>query len=272
MSNGPLGGYHAAVAAPIVTLTTDFGTVDGYVGAMKGVILSRAPAAPLVDITHDLPRQDVTAAAHALANAVPFFPPGTIHVAVVDPGVGTARKPIILVDREHLYVGPDNGIFSLIAPRPQQAFEIAEPAFIREKPSATFHGRDVFAMAAGRLAAGAQPEEAGPPVVLRGRLPPLTGADDAAVYRVQHVDAFGNLITGIAAAGLAPGVRLRVAGRDIDGLSHTYQDVATGELVAYVGSRGTVEIAVREGNAGELLGAARGTVVEILPPVGPGQR
>ncbi|HLU66508.1 MAG TPA: SAM-dependent chlorinase/fluorinase [Kofleriaceae bacterium] len=251
----------------LVTLTTDFGTTDGYVGAMKGVILSRAPAATVVDLTHTIPRHDVTAAAHALANAVPFFPPGSIHVAVVDPGVGTERKPIILRgDREQLFVGPDNGVFSLIAPRPQAVYEIASPEFRRERPSATFHGRDVFAPAAAALAAGLPPDQAGPAVVLRGQLPPITGADGADVYRVHHIDAFGNLVTNIPAASVAPGARLRVSGRDIDHLSRTYEDVAPGELLAYVGSRGTVEIAVREGSAAELLGAARATVVELLPP------
>ena len=250
----------------IVTLTTDFGTIDGYVGAMKGVLLARAPGVVLVDITHSIPRHDVTAGAHALANAAPYFPPGTIHVAVVDPGVGTARKPIVLVHREQVFVGPDNGIFSLVAPRPEAAYEIADPGFRRERPSSTFHGRDVFAAAAAALAAGAAPEQAGPPVVLRGVLPPLTGADEADVHRVQHIDAFGNLITRIPPRAVAPGARLRVSGRDIVGLSTTYEDVPAGELLAYVGSRGTVEIAVREGSAAELLGAARGTVVEILPP------
>lgn len=255
----------AHLAMAIVTLTTDFGTSDGYVGAMKGILLSLAPDVRIVDITHQVPRQDLLAAAHALATAVPFFPAGTIHLAVVDPGVGTARKPVVVREGEMLFVGPDNGICSLVMPRPEGAFEIAEPGFRRDNVSATFHGRDVFAVAAGRLAAGARPEDAGPPVVLRGKLPPVAGAEDATVHRVQHIDAFGNLITNIAAQPSLGESRFRVAGRDISGLAETYESVEVGELLAYIGSRGTVEIAVREGNAAELLGAARGTAIEVLP-------
>jgi S-adenosylmethionine hydrolase len=247
----------------LVTLTTDFGDADGYVGAMKGVIHTAAPGITIVDIAHSIPRHDVVAAAHALVNAAPHFPPGTIHVAVVDPGVGGDRKPVIVVDAPFLYVGPDNGIFSLVAPRPQAAHEITDPRFRRERASATFHGRDVFAAAAGRLAVGAPLDEAGPQVVLRGRLP-VPGAPGG--HHVLHIDVFGNLITGIAREKIPPQARFRVAGREIERLSDTYESVAAGELLAYIGSRGTLEIAVREGSASEVLGAARGTAVEIATP------
>lgn len=251
----------------IVTLTTDFGTADGYVGAMKGVLLSRAPGTHVVDISHDIPRHDVAAAAYCLANAVTFFPPGTIHVCVVDPGVGGERKEVIVVDREQLFVGPDNGAFSLVAPRPYAAYEIAADAFRRAKPSATFHGRDIFAAAAAGLARGAKPEEAGPQVVLRGKLPAAKGperrADGVLGGNVLHVDVFGNLITNIPGEKIPEAPRFRVAGREIAGLSTSFENVAEGELLAYVGSRRTVEIAVRNGNAAELLGASRGTVVEV---------
>jgi S-adenosyl-L-methionine hydrolase (adenosine-forming) len=253
----------------LVTLTTDFGTADGFVGAMKGVLHARAPGVTVVDISHDIPRHDIAAGAHALANAVPYYPEGTIHVAVVDPGVGGERKPVIVVDHGQLFVGPDNGLFSLVAPRPEAAYEIATAAYRREKPSATFHGRDIFAAAAARLAAGGAPEEAGPQVLLRGRLPAAAtteqdGASPAAV--VLHVDVFGNLITNLPGEGLPLEVRFQVGGRPIAGLSETYESVAPGELLAYVGSRGTVEIAVNGGNAAELLGAGRGTLVEVALP------
>jgi S-adenosylmethionine hydrolase len=253
----------------IVTLTTDFGTTDGYVGAMKGVLLARAPGVTLIDITHSIKPHDVAAAAYALANAVPYFPSGTIHVAVVDPGVGGKRKGVIVVDREQIFVGPDNGIFSLVVPRPQAAYEIAEPEFRRPKPSATFHGRDVFAAAAARLVSGGRPDEAGPQVVLRGRLQlgtALENTPNLRAARVLHVDVFGNLITNVPGARVPDSTRFRVAGREIAGLSATFESVAQGELLAYVGSRNTVEIAVREGNAAELLGASRGTVVELVLP------
>ncbi|HEY8146136.1 MAG TPA: SAM-dependent chlorinase/fluorinase [Kofleriaceae bacterium] len=244
----------------IVTLTTDFGDQDGYVGAMKGVILSRAPGVTLVDITHAVPRHDVAAAANALADAAPWFPSGTVHLAVVDPGVGGARAAVVLAAGGHLFVGPDNGLFALAAPRPDAVHAITEPAFRRDSVAATFHGRDVFAPAAARLALGATPAAAGPPVALRGRLELATG------NRVVHVDRYGNLVTDIA--GVAATARVRVAGRVIAGVSETYESVAVGELVAYVGSRGTLEIAVREGSAAELLGASRGTSVEIDVEVG----
>ena len=251
----------------IVTLTTDFGTSDGYVGAMKGVILSRAPDANIVDISHAIPAHDITAAAYALATAVPQFPPGTVHIAVVDPGVGGERKAVIVVDKEQYFVGPDNGIFSLVAPRPQAAYEISEAEFRREKPSSTFHGRDIFAPAAAKLAAGGKPEDAGPQVVLRGRLgSPGSDKKGRRPARVLHVDVFGNMITNIPADRLPRGAGFRVAGRQVAGLSETFESVAQGELLAYVGSRGLIELAIREGNAAEELGAGRGTIVEVVMP------
>jgi S-adenosylmethionine hydrolase len=247
----------------IVTLMTDFGTTDGYVGAMKGVLLSRAPGIHIVDITHELPRHDIAAAAYALTNSVPFFPPGTIHVCVVDPGVGGDRKPVIVLDKDQILVGPDNGLFSLVAPRPAAAYEISESAFLRDRPSATFHGRDIFAAAAAELARGGRAEDAGPQVVLRGRLSTADAPEGRSVT-VAHVDVFGNLITNLPVDRIPDGVRFRVAGRDIGGLRTTFESVGVGELLAYVGSRQTLEIAVRNGNAAEMLGASRGTVIEVV--------
>ena len=238
-----------------MTLTTDFGDRDGYVGAMKGVLLARAPGVTLVDITHAVPRHDVAAAANALADAAPHFPAATVHLAVVDPGVGGARAAVVVAAGGHLFVGPDNGIFSLVAPRPDAVHLIASPAFRRGEVAATFHGRDLFAPAAARLALGDPPAAAGPPVTLHGRL------DLPAGHRVVHVDRFGNLVTNLA--GVPPGSRFRIAGRVIAGLSGTYESVAVGELCAYLGSRGTVEIAVREGSAAALLGATRGTAIDV---------
>lgn len=245
-----------------MTLTTDFGDRDGYVGAMKGVILSRAPGVTLVDITHAVPRHDVAVAASALFDAAPWFPAGTIHLAVVDPGVGGARAAVVVAAGGQLFVGPDNGIFALVAPRPDAVHAIAAPAFRHDSVAATFHGRDLFAPAAARLALGDPPAAAGPPVALRGRLELPAG------HRVVHVDHFGNLVTNLAA--VPAGARFRIAGRAIAGLSQAYESVAVGELVAYVGSRGTVEIAVREGSAAELCGASRGTEIEIDVEVDPG--
>src|SRR5215831_5682554 len=147
---------------PIVTFTTDFGAHDGYVGALKGVVLSLAPQATLVDVAHGVPARDVAAGAVAIAQAAPLFPAGTIHVVVVDPGVGGARADLVVEAGGSFFVGPDNGVLSLAARGPRRIFRIEAPSFRREPVSPTFHGRDVFAPAAGRLAAGAAPSEAGP--------------------------------------------------------------------------------------------------------------
>ena len=254
----------------IVTLTTDFGTSDGYVGAMKGVILSRAAGARIVDIAHHIAHHDVAAGAFCLRQAAAYFPEGTIHVAVVDPGVGTERQPVIVDDGRHLFVGPDNGLFSLVAPAPRAAHAIEAPAFRLPRVSATFHGRDVFAAAAGALAAGMPPDAAGPAVTLRGRLDLAREAVSSApagarrTATVIHVDAFGNLITDCPGHALPPAPRVRVAGREIEGLSRTFGDVASGMLVAYVGSADTLEIAVREDSAARILGVGRGATLAII--------
>jgi S-adenosyl-L-methionine hydrolase (adenosine-forming) len=267
----------------VVTFTTDFGTVDGYVGAMKGVVLSLAPEAVLVDITHHIPRHDIAAGAFALAQAAPLFPPGTVHVAVVDPGVGGRRSDIVVEASGALYVGPDNGVLALAARGPRVAHRIERADFQRAQVSPTFHGRDVFAQTAGRLARGAHPRDVGPLLTAIEELPmpgragdgdrdddlddPAATAGDSAF--VVHVDAFGNLITSwpgdrLAAGastldlcGPAAGARFRVQAVT------TYADVAPGQLLIYVGSAGFVEIAVREGSAAVATGLARGDRIRL---------
>lgn len=246
----------------IVTFTSDFGTADGYVGAMKGVVLGLAPHAQIVDLTHEIPRHDVAAGAFALAQAAPLFPAGTIHLAVVDPGVGSDRAPVVVEAGGAILVGPDNGLLTLAARDPRIVRRIDAADFRREPLSATFHGRDIFAQTAGRLAAGAHPREAGP---LLPDLRPLTGgdaarADDEGV--ILHIDAFGNLITSFPREILVPGDWSLV----LDSMpatfavraGRTYADVEVGQPVAYVGSAGLVEIAVREGSAAAQLKARRG--------------
>ncbi|HKE17738.1 MAG TPA: SAM-dependent chlorinase/fluorinase [Kofleriaceae bacterium] len=254
------------MALALVTLTTDFGTADGYVGAVKGVLHRLAPGVTVVDITHDVPRHDIAAGAHVLATAAPWFPAGTVHVAVVDPGVGGARRGVVVAAGGQVFVGPDNGIFDLAAPLPSAVHEIAAAGFRADRVSSTFHGRDVFAVAAARLAAGAPPERAGPAVALTGRLPGAGAAGAAGAHRVVHVDVFGNLVTDVDGGAVPAGSRVRVAGREVGPLRATFEDVARGEVLAYVGSGGTVEIAVREGSAAELLGAGRGAPVEVIGP------
>lgn len=250
----------------VVTLTSDFGTGDGYVGAMKGVVLSLAPAARLVDITHAIPRHDIPAGAFALAQAAPHFPEGSIHVAVVDPGVGGERAGVIVAAGGHVFIGPDNGLFSLVAPTPRAVWAITADDFLGPQRSATFHGRDVFAVAAGRIAAGADPGEAGPRVELLGclTLPRAAAPAGGLVATVIHVDRFGNLITDVGADELPNQPRFRAGARTIESLSTTFESVARGELVAYIGSGNTLELAVREGDAAATLGLGRGDGVEVL--------
>ena len=242
--------------APCITLTTDFGTLDGYVGAMKGILTSGAPGVPIADITHAIPRHDVAAAAFAIAQAAPHFPTGTVHVAVVDPGVGGQRRPVVIQGEGQVFVGPDNGLFWLAEPSPRAAYAIEAARFRREHVSSTFHGRDVFAPAAATLATGVAPEAAGPEIELEGAL--AGEAPDAVI----HVDNFGNLITAIPRDRVPARASLQVSGRSIP-LVATYADVAPGELLAYIGSANTLEIAVREGSAAEALAAGRGSLVSV---------
>jgi S-adenosylmethionine hydrolase len=256
---------------PIVTFTTDFGAHDGYVGALKGVVLSIAPQATLVDIAHGVPARDVAAGAVALAQAAPLFPPGTIHVVVVDPGVGGARADLVVAAGGGLFVGPDNGVLSLAARPPRQIYRIAASGFRREPVSPTFHGRDVFAPAAGRLAAGAAASDAGPPLDTMVELgtPPLHRRDGVIEGEVIHVDGFGNLITSLPAElieGAAAEATVEVeggAGHFEPKLGRTFSDVEPGALIAYVGSGGQLEIARRNGSAARKLGAERGTIVRL---------
>jgi S-adenosylmethionine hydrolase len=230
----------------IITLVTDFGARDGYVGAMKGVIARQAPEARIVDIAHDVPRGDVAHAAWVVATACREFPDDTVHVVVVDPGVGGARREVVVHAGAQWYVGPDNGVFAYLD---GEAWSIA-----RGEASPTFHGRDVFAPAAARLVTFDYPF--GGKVELVGVLP--WGRRPAGEGRVVHVDHYGNLVTDLP--GGEAGEAIAVAGRRL-ALARTYEDVAPGELLAYVGSAGTIEVGVRDGRADRLLEAPRGTRV-----------
>jgi S-adenosylmethionine hydrolase len=260
----------------IVTFTTDFGFSDGYVAAMKGVVLSLAPQATLVDLAHGISAQDVVGGAVALAQAAPLFPPGTVHLAVIDPGVGSPRAGLVIEAGGSFFVGPDNGVLSLAARAPRRAFRIESPRFRRESVSPTFHGRDIFAPTAGRLAAGARPDEAGPELasVMELGAPTLRHLADHVEGTVIHVDGFGNLITSITgdlipvAAGDAPVADVEVELEGGEGkfhpiLARTFSDVEPNRLVAYIGSGGQLEIALRNGSAARFTGAARGSPVRM---------
>lgn len=244
----------------IITLLTDFGTADGYVGEMKGVLASLAPAAALVDISHDLPAHDVDAGRLALARYWRRFPVGTVHLVVVDPGVGSLRACVAVESQGRHLVGPDNGVLSpalLVG----DARVVALP--VPTSASATFHGRDILAPAAAALANGVALDTLGSPVMAPHvrRTPEARRLDDGGIGgEVISIDRFGNAITNLMT--LRPGGWIEVAGRVLP-LVRTYADVALGEAAALTGSSGLIEIAVREGSAASALGVVRGTAVVL---------
>jgi len=257
----------------IVTLTTDFGTADGYAGAMKGIILGICPEAVVVDISHEVKPQAVRQAAYVLSTVTPYFPEGTVHLVVVDPGVGSDRRAIAVQCGRATFVAPDNGVLSLaLALDPPQA---AVQILSSQPISATFHGRDLFAPVAARLACGAGLGEVGVPIAAGGlvRLSDLSAqrqADGSWLGQIVHVDRFGNLITDIEMAMTddpaperSPRAVVWVGKARIEGVVRTYSDVAPGEPVAYVGSSGRVEIALRDGSAAARLGVGVGDVVRV---------
>jgi S-adenosylmethionine hydrolase len=245
----------------VVTLLTDFGTVDGYVAEMKGVILSGAPGVTLVDITHDIPPQDVERARLTVARMWRRFPPGTIHVVVVDPGVGSARASLCVSSDERFLIGPDNGVLSpsLLLPG-ARAIRLPVPA----SASSTFHGRDVFAPCAAALARGESFDSLGEPMespVIRRTPEPVRSKTGALEGQIIVIDRFGNCVTNLF--GFRAG-KVLVDSREIP-VRATYADVAVGEAVAVVGSTGFIELAVRDGSAAEALGLSRGARVVLSP-------
>jgi len=240
----------------IITLLTDFGTADGYVGEVKGILVSLAPGTLLVDVAHDIQAGDVVAGCYVLGRVWRSFPKGTVHLAVVDPGVGSARRALAAEVGGQYFVAPDNGLLSdVLAAATPRCVSLAVPS----AASRTFHGRDVFAPAAARLAGGAPLLDLGAPLSDPVRLPPpvLTVEGSDLVGEVIHVDRFGTLITNLSRERVARAATVKIAGRGFP-LGATFADVPPGEPVAFVGSGGTVEIAVREGRADVVLGVARG--------------
>ena len=236
---------------------------------MKGVIASRAPGAQVVDLSHGIAPQNVLAGALVLRAAVPYFPAGTIHLGVVDPGVGTARRAICIETDRACFVGPDNGLLSLAAPaeRTIRVVEITNERYLLVPRSHTFHGRDVFAPAAAALATGVVPGALGPERsdVVRITLPVPVRDGRTIRGEVVYVDTFGNLATNIEATMLAEVVeRVEIAGRPIAGMVATYAAAPTGALLALVNSWGVVEIAVRDGDARARLDAQVGSPVIVV--------
>lgn len=243
---------------PLITLLTDFGSADHYVAEMKGVLLSRAPGVTLVDVTHGITPGDVRSAAYILGRTWHRFPTSTIHMVVVDPGVGTSRGALAFTAHEHWFVGPDNGVFTpVLHDTAVEAVVLPTP----ENASPTFHGRDVFAPAAAALARGVALQAlgesfAGMPERLAYTEPHYEGK--TVVGEVVYIDRFGSLVTNLTTELVPTYATLEVEDLDLGPLRRTYNDVTAGGLLAYVGSGGAIEIAVRNGSAARRLGVGVG--------------
>jgi S-adenosylmethionine hydrolase len=256
----------------IITLTTDFGTGSYYQAAMRGVILSINPAAMIVDISHDVPHQDVKKGAIVLDESTRWFPPGTIHVAVIDPGVGTNRAILYARIGEHHYIMPDNGLLSRLSARdkPSKILRLAEPKYWLPEVSSTFHGRDIMAPVAAHLSMGIEPDLLGPshkyPAVLSWRDVKITPTRIEG--EILEIDSFGNLITNITAEMLAnrpTDQRVCVVFNIYEtwGIYRTYGNQLSGTLCAVIGSNGRLELAIVGDNAGQRLGVQTGTPVTL---------
>mgnify|MGYP001106434048 CR=1 FL=1 len=246
---------------PIISLLSDFGLKDSYVSQMKAVILSINPRAVMVDLTHEIPKYDIRAGAFALASAALYFPKGTVHMAVVDPGVGGKRKPIIVQTEKSLYVGPDNGLLILAAKSEKihRVFEITQKRFMRQEISPTFHGRDIFSPVAAYLSKGISADRIGK--VLKTYFRPRFSSPiihgRVIDCEVLHVDSFGNVVTNVRQGdlnevGVKLGSRMRFGKNELF-FHRTYSDVAKGSLLGLVGSHGFFEISANQVNAARLL-------------------
>jgi len=268
----------------VITLLTDFGLADPYVGVMRGVILGIDPEATTVDLTHDVTPQDILQGAFLLGTSWHYFPPGTIHIAVVDPGVGTERRALLVQGPEHAFLAPDNGLLSFVLPEQEvngplfqpyigpvppgfKAYALTNPRYWRHPVSATFHGRDIFAPAAAHLSLGISPSELGEPVhsLTRLAVPVAEWQGNALAGYVLHIDRFGNVVTNITEALLGherQALAIEIGGRRVEGLSATY--AAREGLSALIGSHGNLEIVVKNGSAAQLLGVKVGDELQII--------
>lgn len=260
---------------PIITLTTDFGLNDHFVGTMKGVILNIVPDAEIVDICHTVQAFDILDGALALAHAYPYFPAGTVHLVVVDPGVGSARRPIVASSEEYNFVAPDNGVLSLMYAREERLSvrHVTSDHYFLQPLSNTFHGRDIFAPVAAYLAKGVVHDKFGDEISDYVRFnAPRPKQVDAKTLRgvVLKVDRFGNLITNFTPDDLpglfqapAPVFKIAISKKEITSLRTNYADGVPGEVFAILGSMGYLEIAANRGTAAQLVGANKGTEVNI---------
>lgn len=241
----------------IITMTTDFGNRDHYVGSMKGVIYTINPNVIIADITHGIPAHNIFSAAFTLRSFVPYFAKETIHIAVVDPGVGSIRKPIVLEADEKFFVGPDNGVFTYVILESDsfRAYEISNPKYFLSGVSSTFHGRDIFAPAAAHLSLGVPIGDLGKslpnPFMLEIQEPEI--GEEEIIGEVIYEDTFGNLITNIPGSMVDSNSRLSACDVLINGVCKSYSEVPEGELLAIIGSSGFLELSVNRGRASDLI-------------------
>jgi len=256
----------------IVTLMTDFGLADGYVASMKGVILGIFPAAVLVDVTHLAPPQDVCVGAFLLATVYRYFPAGTVHLAVVDPGVGTQRRGLLVKTADYYFVGPDNGLFSWVLQDESgwQAYSLDNPRYWRSEVSSTFHGRDIFAPVAGHLLCGVPAEAFGAACTpISAEWSKVGRSENRLSGRVIHVDHFGNIITSLRGRDVqrligGQSFLLSIGRHSVTRFITTYAEAEADEPAALVGSAGFLEIAVNRGNAADLLQVKPGETVVLM--------
>jgi S-adenosylmethionine hydrolase len=252
----------------IITLTTDFGLSDAFVGIMKGVILRIAPDVQIVDITHDIRSYDISEGIFVVNSAYRYFPAGTIHVVVVDPGVGSSRRAIAASGRNQYFIGPDNGVLSGVLEGDPNAsvYEITNKSLFEHPVSRTFHGRDIFAPTAAHLARGTPIESVGERItdfIIKPLPQPRPAGADRLLASVLRIDKYGNIITNLRARDLHEGFSLRVAGLDITQLCHSFSESHRGEFFAIEGSAGFIEIALSQGSAADRLRVARGAEIEV---------
>lgn len=257
---------------PIITLLTDFGSSDHYVAAMKGVLLGISPDAQLVDITHDVAPWAITESAFTLSQAWSCFPPGTVHLVVVDPGVGSARRPILVEANGHRFVAPDNGVLTMLCESvpAHQVREITAARFFRQPVSHTFHGRDIFSPVSAHLANGVAPAEFGSVIADCVRLPfakPTASGEKTWTGTILKIDRFGNLITNFDSRNwqhLADGhFEMRIGWRTVSRLATNYAEMPPGELFAIAGSSGLLEISANQASAAQIVHARAGDAVEL---------
>ena len=254
----------------MITLTSDFGLKDPYVAEMKGVILTINTQANIIDVTHSIEKFDIRGGAFVLASFTPYFPKDTIHLAVIDPDVGTERRTILIQTKQGFFIGPDNGVLMLAAQNQsiQHLYEISNPKFMLPKVSSTFHGRDVFAPAAAHLDRGVKPSEFGPEITEAAtiKFPSVEWKNSSLIGEVWHIDHFGNIITNISQKDLPqnrvlnvkfPGVLQNIS------FDKTYSKVKPNEPLALIGSHGFLEIALNQGNAAEKFQAKAGDKIEV---------